>query len=121
MIFHQMPLMGLPPNHFEPFKNNTFRCPRCGSSLGPGCRCMEVETSRTIRLPEPEPFKINPPIVPKFEFKPAPIRIEPIKVPTFDFKPAPIRIDPITVPRFEPKLPIPQMDLGLKKKVFSWE
>jgi hypothetical protein len=27
----------------EPFRNQTFRCPRCGSMAGPGCNCLDRE------------------------------------------------------------------------------
>jgi hypothetical protein len=73
MKFHKMPMMGLPPNHFEPFRNNTFRCHRCGSSAGPNCRCMDFEKVDKLKYSKPEPIKIDPPVTPKFEYKPTAI------------------------------------------------
>lgn len=39
----------------DPFRNNTFRCPRCGSHAGPACRCWEAKLQKQELVPIPSP------------------------------------------------------------------
>lgn len=45
----------------QPFAQQTFRCPRCGSGAGVSCRCWEPQARTPI--PQIDFPKLQPPVV----------------------------------------------------------